>query len=217
VTAADPSANFHLSPTLQISSQSTALIWIDIASVLPAGTVASQVVIANLQLWTNKSSTNPAGQLTVIPAAKAFTGAVTYNTRPPYLQSPKTTVTLSGGVNQYVIFDVTEFVRLWLTSPATNNGFAVGAPQNTATNVLVDSRENTETGHPPMLDITLGSGKSFAVCLNADNRVCTCSGKLMNRVQGGSCSATSETGPCSAVAAGMTNNNPIASCCVCLP
>jgi hypothetical protein len=44
---------------------------------------------------------------------------------------------------QYVTLDVTSLVQSWITTPASNFGFALSA---SAANVLLDSKENDETG-----------------------------------------------------------------------
>jgi hypothetical protein len=58
--------------------------------------------------------------------------------------------------------------------------------------------------------------RTTAVCLNADGYVtCTCTGALVSKIVGNSCSISSDTGSCSAVQSGQAANHPIASCCVC--
>jgi hypothetical protein len=53
---------------------------------------------------------------------------------------------------QFVSVDVTNQVQAWLSTPASNNGFALASA---AADVLFDSKENDETGHAPRLDVTL--------------------------------------------------------------
>jgi hypothetical protein len=55
---------------------------------------------------------------------------------------------------QYVTLDVTSLVQGWVTAPATNFGLAL---TSTAADVLLDSKENDETGHAASLDITITS------------------------------------------------------------
>lgn len=217
IDSSAPAANFAGAATLSVSSKSTALIGFDF-SILPAEVTSSQVLKATLHLWVNKASTNPAGSIRVVPLAKAWQGpAVTFARYPGHLKAPESIQALNGGANHYLQVDVTAHVREFVTKPANNHGFAVMA-HTPAVNVQFDSKENDATSHAAMLDITLSTGKSVAVCLNASSPlVCTCTGKLVSRVVGGSCSATSDTGPCNATALGMAKNNPRASCCVCVP
>jgi len=217
VSSASPAQSFGSASTLNVNSQSIALVKFDLGS-LPDGLIANQIVKATVQLWVE---TTPAasGSINIFQISKAWDGAsVTYGNKPPYLGTPKTTRALiTGGSNYSLEADVTEQVKAWVTTPASNYGLALVAA-TAATNVSFDSKENTVTGHPPILDITLTSGKSVAVCLNATNsRLCTCTGKLISRVSGGSCAASSDSGPCNAMAAGMAADHPLASCCVCAP
>src|SRR5436305_13473382 len=216
VSAATPGQNFGPAATLNVNGQSIALLRFDLSS-LPAGTVASSVSRATLHLWVNGASSNPTGDVSVQPVAADWNGtAVTWSTKPASLTSPKVTRTLRPrGSNYYLEVDITDHVKLWLSTPAKNFGLAVAAAPP-ALNVVIDSKEST--GHPALLDITLGAWKTIAVCLNGTEfNTCTCPGKLLNKVKGGSCQVTSETGSCGAVQAGMTADRPLASCCVCAP
>ena len=218
VSAATPTQNFGPAQTLNVSNQSIALVKFDLSS-LPAGTNANQILKATLQLWVNLGSPSPTGSIDVYPISKAWEGAsVIYSNRPPYLATPKSTKTLiAGGSNYFLEVDVTPQVKSWATTPASNYGLAVVATGSTS--VFFDSKENTGTSHPPILDITLGSGKTFATCLNGSvTNQCNCGGRqILSKVSGGSCQVTSESGPCSAVQAGMASDRPLASCCVCAP
>jgi hypothetical protein len=152
----------------------------------------------------------------VVPVAKDWNGpAVTYATKPTTLASPKATQALRPGASSYYLeVDVTDHVKKWLTSPATNFGLAITAA--TAVDVALDSKENVASSHLPFLDITVAGGKTVAACLNGtSSNVCSCNGRLVSIVRGGSCQAAADTGSCSAMAAGMARDNPIASCCVC--
>src|SRR5262249_37605156 len=126
VTSATPGQNFWTTPTLNVKPQSIALLKFDPTS-LPPGTTPTQVDRATLHLWVNPASPNPNGNLTVVPVAANWNGpAVTFANKPATLASPKTIQPLvPGGSNYYLEVDVTEHVKKWVTSPATNFGFAV--------------------------------------------------------------------------------------------
>ena len=218
VSSATSTQNFGPAQTLNVSNGSIALIRFDLSS-LPAGTTADRIVKATLQVWVNLGSPSAGGSVDVYQVSKTWDGSsVTYSKRPPYLASPKSTKALTaGGTNFSLEIDVTQQVKSWASTPAGNYGLAVVAAG--ATNVFFDSKENTGTSHPPILDITLGSGKTFAVCLNGSvTNQCTCGGhQLLSKVSGGNCQVTSESGPCGAMQAGMASDRPLASCCVCAP
>lgn len=55
---------------------------------------------------------------------------------------------------QYITLDVTSLVQGWVTTPSSNFGLAL---TSSAANVLFDSKENDETGHPAQLDVTITS------------------------------------------------------------
>lgn len=219
IDSSKPATNFSSSPTLNVSGQSTALMGFDnFAQGLPDGVTANQILKATLQLWVGKESANPTGSVSVVPISTSWQGPVaTYATRPQFRGSPQTIQPLKGGALYYLLIDVTEHVRMWITNPNTNHGLAVLA-FTPSTNVLFDSKKNEATSHPAFLDITLTNGRTVAVCLNAGRGItCSCEGKLISIVVGGSCQATSDTGTCREVALGMTIDNPRASCCVCAP
>jgi hypothetical protein len=216
VTSATPGQNFSTAQTLNVNPQSITLLRFNLTA-LPAGTTPTQIAKATLHLWVNPASPNPNGNLTVVPVGSDWNEpAVTYANKPSTLASPKTTQALKPGVSGYDLeVDVTEHVKKWLTTPAANFGLAITAA-TPAVNMALDSMENTATSHVAFLDITVAGGKTVAVCLNASSpRVCSCNGKLVSIVRGGSCQATADTGSCSAIAAGMARDKPQASCCVC--
>jgi hypothetical protein len=218
VSSATPTQNFGPAQTVNVSSQSIGLLRFDLSS-LPAGSNANQIAKATLQLWVNLASPNATGSIDVYQVSKNWDGGtVTYNNRPTYLTSSKSSKPLiAGGSNYALEVDVTAQVKSWVTIPASNFGLAVVATG--ATNLFFDSKENMGTSHLPVLDITLGGGKTFAVCLNGSvTNQCNCGSKpLLSRVSGGNCQVSSDSGPCGAVQAGMTSDHPLASCCVCGP
>jgi hypothetical protein len=142
--------NFGTLANLYVGNGNTALLQFDL-SALPAGLTASQVSHASLTVFVNRVNTG--GAVNLSPVSSAWSeSAVTYATIPA-IGAPVNgfTAAIAG---QYVTLDVTSLVRGWVTAPATNFGLAL---TSTAANVLLDSKENDETGHAASLDITITS------------------------------------------------------------
>ena len=66
---------------------------------------------------------------------------------------------------QFVIVDVTQQVRDWLTTPGSNFGIAVTSPDGVAV-VTVGSKEGSASGYPPLLEME-GTGATSANTANA--------------------------------------------------
>ena len=73
----------------------------------------------------------------------------------------------SGSVvkKQFVILDVTQQVKDWLTNPGSNFGIAVTSPDGIV-NVTIGSKEGSASGYPPLLEIE-GTGATSANTANA--------------------------------------------------
>jgi hypothetical protein len=142
--------NFGTLANLYVGNGNTALLQFDLTT-LPAGLTASQVSRATLTVFVNRVNTG--GTVSLSPVTSAWSeSAVTYATSPVIGASVNGfTATIAG---QYVTLDVTSLVQGWVTVPATNFGLAL---TSTVANVLVDSKENDETGHAASLDITITS------------------------------------------------------------
>jgi Collagen triple helix repeat (20 copies) len=142
--------NFGTLANLYIGNGNTALLQFDLTT-LPAGTTASQVSHATLTVFVNRVNTG--GLVSVSPATSAWSeSAVTYATLPSTGASVNSFTAASAG--QYVTLDVTALVQSWITTPASNLGIAL---TSSAANLLLDSKENDETGHAAKLDITITS------------------------------------------------------------
>lgn len=68
--------------------------------------------------------------------------------------------TPSSAVGYYLAVDVTDTVKSWVATPATNFGLAIEADAAApSTSVLLDSKENGSISHPAFIDISLtGAG-----------------------------------------------------------
>jgi len=216
VTSATSSLNFDSAQVLNVNQQSLTLLSFPL-SALPTGTVPAKISKATLQLWVDSSSRKPTGSISVYAATGAWnTASVTYSTRPSIGRSPLVTQPLLGGTNYYLEIDVTAQVKNWIASPASNLGLVVVAASSTPTvDVAFNSKENTVTSHAPILDVTMTSGGSVAVCVegsSSNDAICSCSTKTISQViTVGSCLATSDAGTCTAH--GFSGH--AGSCCVC--
>ena len=142
--------NFGTLANLYVGNGNTALLQFDL-STLPAGLTSSQVAHATLTVFVNRVNTG--GTVSLSPVTSAWSeSAVTYATIPTIAAPVEGFSAATAG--QYVTLDVTSLVQGWVTAPATNFGLAL---TSTAANVLLDSKENDETGHAASLDITITS------------------------------------------------------------
>jgi Collagen triple helix repeat (20 copies) len=142
--------NFGTLANLYVGNGNTALLQFDL-STLPAGLTASQISHATLTVFVNRVNTG--GTVSLSPVTSAWSeSAVTYATIPAIGASVNGFTAATAG--QYVTLDVTSLVQGWVTAPATNFGLAL---TSTVANVLLDSKENDETGHAATLDITVTS------------------------------------------------------------
>jgi hypothetical protein len=150
VSSARSTTNFGTLANLYVGNGNTALLQFDLTT-LPAGLTSSQVAHATLTVFVNRVNTG--GTVSLAPVTSAWSeSAVTYGTIPT-VGAPVNgfTAAIAG---QYVTLDVTSLVQGWVTAPATNFGLAL---TSTAANLLLDSKENDETGHAASLDITITS------------------------------------------------------------
>jgi hypothetical protein len=144
------STNFGTLANLYIGNGNTALLQFDL-STLPSGLTAGQISRATLTLFVNR--VNNGGAVNLSPVTSAWSeSTVTYATLPTIGAAVNTFTAAAAG--QYVTVDVTSLVQGWITTPANNNGFAL---TSSVANVLLDSKENDETGHAAELDVTINS------------------------------------------------------------
>ena len=150
VTTARPGTNFGTLANIDIGSGNTGLVQFDLTT-LPAGVTASQISKATLTVFINRIFVD--GTVNVASVTSAWNEyTVTQSTIPTIGATITSFSATTTGV--YVSVDVTAQVQSWVTTPASNNGFAF---TSTAGYVLLDSKENDETSHNPHLDITITS------------------------------------------------------------
>ena len=119
---------------------------------LPAGTTASSVLAATLRLFVNKISTP--GAVDVFAAASSWSeSTVNGASGTPgagALVAGPLSVSVAG---TYVVIPVTSQVQAWLNG-SPNNGFLIQA-NPVSTSVFFDSKENSATSHPSVLEVVL--------------------------------------------------------------
>ncbi len=153
-----PTTNYGTAPSLKVNSTSKAFFRFDL-SALPVTTLSSDVTKATIFVWVN--GINTVGALEISPATSAWTeSGLTYNTLPG-LGLPEATVIPINQVGGYIAVDITAQVKSWVTTaPGGNYGLVIDVdPGSPTTSILIDSKENTLTGHAAFIDIALaGTG-----------------------------------------------------------
>jgi hypothetical protein len=151
INSAATSTNYGTSPTLTISPTSSGLMQFYITDLLPSGTTAEQVLKARLIVFPDALVT--AGTVNLYEVTSTWSeSSVTYATKPT-IAGTAAASTHFGGKNSFHEFDVTTLVQNWITTPASN--FGVELKASGSTNVTLDSKENTTTSHPAVLEIVL--------------------------------------------------------------
>jgi hypothetical protein len=150
VNSARSSTNFGGLSNLYIGNGSTTFLRFDLGT-LPADTSASQIARATLTVFVNR--VNVAGSVSVSPVTSAWTESGVTDETIPTIGAATSTFTASTA-GQFITLDVTALVQGWLTTPATDFGFALNSA---SANLLLDSKENDETGHAASLEITINS------------------------------------------------------------
>ncbi len=151
INSAATSTNYGGSTSITVNSTNSVLLQFDLADILPAGTTASQVSRARLILFPDKVST--AGDFDVYGVTGAWSEtSVTYATRPAVSSSAGGTGTAKLGYRSTFVA-VTGLVQGWISSPSSNHGFEIKA--SGSTNFTIDTKENTATSRPAVLQIDL--------------------------------------------------------------
>ena len=144
------STNFGSLANLYIGNGNTGLLQFDLSS-LPSGITAAQVSRATLTLFINR--VNASGPVALAPATSAWSeNSVTAANKPATGAIFASFTPIQAG--QYVTVDVTALAQAWIASPASNYGLVISS---SSADVLLDSKENDQTGHPASLDVTITS------------------------------------------------------------
>src|SRR5271170_1815885 len=151
INSSATTTTYGASTTLNISPTNSALLQFDLTDFLPTGTTAAQVLRARLIVFPDAITTGGTVNLYQVTSAWGE-GTVTYATKPTIAGTAA--ASLSIGVNNaFHDFAVTTLVQNWITTPASN--FGVELQASGTTNITIDSKENTNTSHPAVLEIDL--------------------------------------------------------------
>lgn len=159
VSASAPSSNFGAGPGVSTGgpAQARGLFRFDLGAVIPPGVIAGQVDKATLLLYTGKL--NAAGPIDVHSAASAWTESTVNASNAPAAGALVAVAVPVTSVGVYIAIDATAIVREWVSGVSPNQGFLVSASaSNPSVNVEFDSKENTASSHPAILEVTLSIG-----------------------------------------------------------
>src|SRR5204862_245909 len=81
-------------------------------------------------------------------------------TNEPTLGATIASALLAPPKNEFLLVDVTAIVKDWLDGVAPNDGVALVANGTDGVVLRLDSKENSKTGHAPLLDITLAGSEA---------------------------------------------------------
>ncbi len=151
INSAAPTTNYGAATSLTVNSTNSVLLRYDLTDILPTGVTSSQVAKARLIIFPNSVTTK--GPFSVYALTGSFgEGTVTYATKPGIAASAAGTATISGAYDPIQI-QMTSTVQGWIANPSTNHGLEILATGTT--NFAIDSKENTGTSHPAILQIDL--------------------------------------------------------------
>jgi hypothetical protein len=124
-------------------------------STLPPGSVVSK---ATMRVFVNSVAT--AGTVDVLPILGPWQEATVSAANAPTLGAVVSSADLSAADElHFRNIDITNLVRGWLATPATNFGLAL-VPGAGTVRVSLDSKESTTTSHAPELDLVLQDSAS---------------------------------------------------------
>jgi hypothetical protein len=152
INSAAPAAGYGSTTTVNVSPTNSGLLLFDL-STLPAGTTAAQVLQARLILFPDLVTTG--GTVGIYKVTSAWSeGATTYANKPTIAASADVTASV-GVAGTFHSVSILDLVQSWVTTPSTNHGVELKA--NGSANITFDSKENTATSHPAVLEVVLSS------------------------------------------------------------
>jgi hypothetical protein len=156
VNSNTPTANYGSGLALSVGSSSRSFIKFDLSG-LPEGIRAEDVRKAVLKLWVNPVGT--AGAIDVTRVTSSWSERNVTNATAPTLGTVEASaVAVSNSTkNNFILVDLTELVKGWVSGSVTNHGVAVAAASGSPAALLFDSKENLATSHEPQLQIMLAS------------------------------------------------------------
>ncbi len=150
VNSALPAVNSGTISNVAVGGGYTGLWRFDL-SLLPSGLTAAQVSRAVLILYPNR--VDAAGSVSLSPVSSAWEEVTVTSSGMPPIANPVSTFAVAQA-GSFVTLDITNLVQDWITSPATNFGFAL---TSSSAILQFDSKENDLTSHPASLALTLVS------------------------------------------------------------
>lgn len=153
ISATAANSNYGTAGSTNVNvSGSISFLKFDLSS-LPAGGASSNVVKATLTVFIGKLSSSGTIDLKRVITGPWDEAHVTAATAPT-LGSTEVSASVMD-TKSFVTFNVTGLVKDWVAHVLPNNGVAL-APANSVA-VQLNSKENTGTGHPATLEVTLAT------------------------------------------------------------
>jgi hypothetical protein len=151
INSAATTTNYGASTALTVNSTNSALLMFNLPDLLPNGTTAAQVLKARLIIY--KESVIPGGIVDLYQVTSSWSeSSVTYATKPTIASTVAASTTI-GIAHNFHEFNMNTLVQSWITTPASN--FGVELKASGSTNITLDTKENTTTSHPAVLEIVL--------------------------------------------------------------
>lgn len=145
-----PSANQGAADSLQVGNGARTLLQFRMPAALPG----SELERATLTIYVNRVMQR--GNFDVLPVRGRWEEASVTEASFPAVGVALSRVAVNAAAT-YLSVDVTAVAREWIRTPAANFGFALTSPTGGAT-FLVDSKENSATSQPAVLELRFGSG-----------------------------------------------------------
>src|SRR5436190_1073020 len=124
-----------------------------LTSSLPLGTTAANVAKATLKVYV--TSADIGSSLNVMRVNGSWDeGTITDTSGNLLMLLPEVSGVTVTKANSFVVVDLTQLVKDWLSGVQPNNGIALTAGANPS-QITFDSKENNQTSHEPRLEITL--------------------------------------------------------------
>ncbi|MBS1826476.1 MAG: DNRLRE domain-containing protein [Acidobacteria bacterium] len=136
-------------PNLTVGGGSRVLLRFGVG-VMPLTVTPSQVMKATLMIHVNRMGAG--GPVQVAQLLGPFEEMTVMAADAPGVGSVLSTMNPAVGWN---VVDVTSLVQQWVAAPGAAFGVELTVPSGSAAQVLVDSKENTQTSHPAVVRVVL--------------------------------------------------------------
>lgn len=143
--------------TLPVDATHRAFVYFDLATELPSGT---QIRYARLRLYLPQVTRTGDG-LGLHQVTSTWDESLA-SAEPTFTATPLTNFPAARlGSKRFISVDVTSTVQSWITTPATNEGFAItaipGATAKLTASVSLGAKEGAGSGYPAELDIEIAT------------------------------------------------------------